>query len=188
MAIDLGKAGEDLEFVRRAVHRDAEGAFPASIALLWAAISAVGFPLMDLAPRAVPWFWAIASPLGFALSVWLGWRAARSAGEVDRREGVRWAVHWLGLLGAIVFAALAVSAGKISWDAFGALVLLLIAVAYFAAAVHLHRSLLPVAGLLAAGYLTVLYVPGRTWTFVGLAVAAALVAIALQGRRRRRVD
>jgi hypothetical protein len=143
---------------------------------------------MDVAPRAVPWFWAIASPLGFALSVWLGGRAARSAGEVDRGEGGRWAAHWLGLLGAIALAALAVFAGKISWDAFGAVVLLLVAVAYFAAAVHLHRSLLLVAAILAAGYLIVLYVPGRTWTFVGLATAGALVAVALLGRRRPRGD
>jgi hypothetical protein len=181
---DIGKAEEDLRFVRRAVRRDAEGGFPGSIALLWAAISAVGFPLMDLAPRAVPWFWAIASPLGLALSVWLGGRAARAAGEVDRGESGRWAAHWLGLLGAIALAVLGVFAGKISWDAFGAVVLLLVAVAYFAAAVHLHRSLGLVAAILAAGYVAVLYLPWRTWTLVGLASAGALVAVALLGRRK----
>jgi hypothetical protein len=186
--MDVAKAGDDLRYVRRAVGRDEAGGFPTSIALLWAALSAVGFPLMDFAPRATPWFWGIASPLGFALSMWLGGRAARAAGEVDRREGARWGAHWLGLLVAIALAVLGAVSGRISWEALGAVVLLLLAVAYHAAAVHLHRSLGLVAAILAAGYLAVLYIPGRTWSLVGAATAAALVTVALLGRRRTRGD
>lgn len=181
---DLSTTRRDLEFVRNAVRRDAAGGFPAPIAALWAAVSLLGFPLADFAPRWAGPFWAIASPLGFALSMWLGARSARSAGAADRREAARWAWHWLGLLVAIGLAALAPLSGSVAWDDFAAGVLLLLAVAWFTAAIHLHRSLLVVAVILAAGYLLVLYVPGPTWTLVGLASAAALAAVAWLGRRR----
>lgn len=188
MTRDLGTTRQDLEFVRKAVHRDAGGGFPTSIALVWAAISLVGFPLIDFAPRLAPTFWAIASPAGFALSLWLGWRGARDAGELDRGESARWGWHWLGLLVAILLAALPAIGGRVAWDAFGAGVLLLAAVAYFTAGIHLHRSLLLVAAILAVGYLVVLYVPGPTWTFVGVAAAAALAGTTLVGRHRRGAD
>ena len=184
MTPDLGAARQDLEFVRKAVHRDAAAGFPAPIGLVWAAISLVGFPLIDFAPRMAAGFWAVASPVGFALSLWLGWRGARMAGEVDRGEAGRWAWHWLGLLAAILLAALSAIGGRITWDAFGAGVLLLVAVAYFTAGIHLHRPLLLVSAILAAGYLAVVYLPGPTWTCVGVAAAAALAGTALLGRRR----
>ena len=185
---DLGTTPQDLAFVRNAVQREQAGPFPTAIALLWAAISLVGFPLIDLAPRATGLFWAIASPAGFLLSVWLGARSARSAGAVDRRAAARWAWHWLGVLAAAFLAALPALAGALTWDAYAAGVLLLIAVAYFTAGVHLHRSLLAVAAILAAGYLAVLYAPGPTWTYVGVATAAALAGTAFVGRRRRGTD
>ena len=188
MTPDIGTARQDLEFVRKAVHRDGADGFPAPIGLVWAAISLVGFPLIDFAPRMAGAFWAIASPLGFALSLWLVWRGARRAGELDRGEAARWAWHWLGLLAAILLAALAAIGGTITWDAFGTGILLLVAVAYFTAGVHLHRSLLIVAAILAAGYLVVLYAPGPTWTYVGVAAAAALAGTALVGRRGRGAD
>jgi hypothetical protein len=181
----LGNAREDLEFVRRAVVRDDAGGFPAPIALLWAVISVVGFPLADFVPRWSAPFWAVAGPLGFGLSVWLGAKSARAAGEVDRREADRWTLHWLGLVGAMALAALAPVAGIARWDDFAALVLLLLAVAYFTAGIHLHRPLLLVAAILAAGYVVVLFAPGPTWTYVGVATAAALTGVALLGRRRR---
>lgn len=177
---------EDLQYVRSAVRRGAAGPFPAAIALLWAAISLAGFALMDFAPRQAPLFWGIAGPAGFLLSLWLGMRSARAAGEEDRAEGRRWAAHWLGLLVAIALAVLAAVAGEASWDAAGATILLLLAIVYYTAGIHLHRALLPVAAILAIGYVFVLYADGRTWTWIGVATAAALVASAFLGGRKRR--
>ena len=185
MSPDLGTTPQDLAFVRQAVQRERSAPFPTAIALLWAGISLVGFPLIDLAPRATPLYWAIASPLGFVLSLWLGARSARHAGAVDRGDAARWAWHWLGVLAAAVLAALPALTGDATWDAYAAGVLLLTAVAYFTAGIHLHRSLLAVAAVLAAGYLAVLYAPGPTWTYVGVAAAAALAGTALLGHRRR---
>lgn len=179
-------AGEDLEYVRKALAREARAPFPRPIALLWAAIALVGFPLFDVAPSAVPVYWTFAGPLGFALSLWLGRRAARAAGLEDRAEAARWSRHWLGLLIAIALVVVASIAGKLGWQTTGSTILLLLAAFYFTAGIHLHRGLLPVAALLGAGYLVVLFLDGRTWTWLGVAVAAALGATAFLGGGDRR--
>jgi hypothetical protein len=72
-----------------------------------------------------------------------------------------------------------------TWTGFGAIVLLLLAVAYFTAGIHLHRGLLPVAGLLVGGFPAVLYLERFAWTALGLLLGAALVAGALPRRARR---
>ncbi len=185
MNAEIHRAEEDLQFVRRAVRRDSGGRLPVAIALLWAVISLVGFGLVDFAPHWVPRFWIVAGPVGFLLSMALGIRASRAAGEEDRAEGKRWAAHWLGLLAAIALSILGRVAGAVSWEGFGATIVLLVAVAYFTAGVHLARPLLAVAAVLAAGYIAVLLVPGHTWTWLGVLTAAALVATSLLDRRPR---
>jgi hypothetical protein len=183
---NLGRAEQDLDYVRRAIHRDAGGGLPVSIALVWAAISLAGFTLLDFAPRRAPAFWAIAAPAGFLASVWLGRRRALADGRRDEAEAGRWLWHWLGLGAAIGLAFLAPVAGVTDWEGLGATILLLLAVAYLTAGVHLHRPLVWVAAVLAAGYLAVLFAPGPKWTVVGLATAAALLAAAgLAGRESR---
>jgi hypothetical protein len=181
---DARQAHDDLQFVRRVVARDAGGAFPLPIAALWAAIAVVGFALVDFAPRQAPLFWVVAGPGGFLASLWLGSRGARRAGEADRGEAFRWGAHWGGLLLAIALSTLAVVAGEASWSGFGATLLLLMGVAYFTAGIHLHRSLLLVAAILAAGYPAVLFLDRYAWTAVGVATAAAMLAGALAGRRK----
>jgi hypothetical protein len=183
-AEEARQAREDLQFVRSAVRRGVAGAFPLPIAVLWAAISVVGFALVDLAPERSPLFWLVAGPGGFLLSIWLGSRSAREAGESDNAEAWRWILHWGGLLAAIALSTLAVVAGDASWSGFGATLLLIVAVAYFTAGIHLHRSLLLVAAILTAGYPAVLFVERWAWSVVGVAVAAALLAGALAGRGR----
>ena len=64
--------------------------------------------------------------------------------------------------------------------------MLLLAANYYGAGVHLHRGLLPVAALLGAGYLAVLFVDGPIWTWVGVATAVALIATGFVSSRRRR--
>lgn len=169
-------AEQDLEFVRRALAREAHAPFPRPVALLWAVIALVGFPLLDFARPWAPRYWAVAGPLGFALSLWLARRAARAAGLEDRAESARWAKHWLGLLLAMALVVGASIAGRLDWNQTGATILLLLALTYYGAGVHLHRGLLPVAALLGAGYLFVLFFDRGTWTWLGAATALALVA------------
>jgi hypothetical protein len=179
-------AGEDLVFVRRALEREARGPFPRSIAFLWAALSLVGFALIDFRPEWAAPFWLIASPVGFGLSIWLGRRAARAAGRTDRAESARWSAHWAGFLGAFALVAVAAGTGKLGWGMAGTMLLLLLAITYYTAGVHLHRGLLPVAALPAGGYLVVLFVEGRHWTWIGAALAAAMIAAAFVGGAGRR--
>ncbi|GMU66611.1 MAG: hypothetical protein AMXMBFR36_28850 [Acidobacteriota bacterium] len=179
-------AGEDLEFVRRALARESRAPFPRSIALLWAGIALVGFPLLDFAREWAPPFWSLAGPVGFGISLWLGGRSARAAGLEDRTEAARWSAHWLGLVIAIGLVVVAAIAGRLDWETTGSTILLLLATTYYGAGVHLHRGLLPVAALLAAGYLLVLFLDGKVWTWIGVATAAALVASSLVPARTRR--
>lgn len=179
-------AEDDLDFVRRAIDRESRGPFPRSVALLWAAVALMGFPLLDFAPERAAPFWSLAGPIGFALSLWLGRRSARAAGVEDRREAARWSAHWVGLLIAIALVVVASIAGRIDGPTTGSTIVLLLAATYYGAGIHLHRGLLPVAALLGAGYLAVLFVDGPVWTGVGVATAAALVATGLVSSRTRR--
>jgi hypothetical protein len=182
---ETSKLEEDLGYVRAAVARMDRSPAPAAIYFLWAAIVCAGFALVDLAPRAVGLYWLAAGPAGFALSMWLGRRAARRAGEVDRAETRRHALHWLGLLGAGGLAVLLVTAGRIDWYGFGAVVVLLSALTYWLAGVHHDRAMLAVGALLGAGYAVVVLLPGPMWTLTGVLIGGALAAAGWSARRGR---
>lgn len=182
----LRSTGEDLEFVRRAIDRESRGPFPRSVALLWAAIALLGFPILDFAPRWAAPFWGLAGPIGFAISLGLGRRSARTAGREDRAEAQRWTAHWIGLLIAVALVVGASIGGRIDGPTTGSTIVLLLAATYYGAGIHLHRGLLPVAALLGAGYLAVLFVDGPIWTWVGVATAAALIATGFVPSRSRR--
>jgi hypothetical protein len=173
----------DLSYVREAVESSDRHPTPASIYLLWAAIGTVGFPILDLAPRYAPWFWLIASPLGLAVSLWLGRRHARRIGQMGRSEGRRHGLHWLGVVLAAALAMPLAVTGRVDGTALGQVILLLVALTYFLAGVHLDRAMLWVSGLLVAGYLALFVVAAWAWTVIGLTLAAGLAACAAAGRR-----
>ena len=175
---------DDLSYVKRALARDENSPFPASIAVLWAAISAVGMPLNDFAPERAGLFWMVAAPVGFLLSIWLGYRGSRAAGESDRREGLRWALHFGVLLLAMLAAALGAAWGAFTGAQMGMIALLVCGVVFLLAGVHLARPLAWVGAVQLAGLPAVLLLPEWRWTLVGAACAVALLAIGLIGRRR----
>jgi membrane protein implicated in regulation of membrane protease activity len=179
------KVHDDLRYVRDALQSADRASSPASIYLLWAAIGAVGFPLADFAPRWVPWFWLVASPLGLVTSLWLGHRQSRREGQLDNREAWRHGLHWLGLLLGAGLAVPLVATGRIDGATIGQVILLLVAIVYFLAGVHLDRALLWVSGLLAVGYLALFVITGWGWTVVGVTMAISLTACALLPRRGR---
>ena len=179
MDITPSPTAEDLRYVKRALERDERSPFPFSIALLWAVICGIGFPVNDLAPGRAGLFWSVAAPLGFVLSCWLGFRSSRRAGALDRRAGRRWAGHF----GALLLAALAVLAGSafggLSGAEAGAAMVLLTGLTYLLAGVHLSPPLAWVGGLLLAGY-PLVFALGLTrwrWTAIGIATAAGLLVV-----------
>ena len=172
---------EDMAYVRAAADRAGSVHVPA-IYILWAAISLCGFTLADVVTDyRLGVYWMIAGPAGFCVSMWLGRRAGSRAGQADRRAGSRWGLHWLGFMAAGILGSALVATGHLSWAGFSSLWVLLVALTYFQAGVHLDRRMLPV-GVAAAGcYLVTLFVPGYGWTAAGVVVAAVLTAQAFLG-------
>jgi len=176
--------GEDLRYVRRLLQPSRPA--PAVIPLLWAALGVPGFALADFAPKAVPIYWAIAGPAGTLLSVWLGYRGAIGAGDLDRTVGIRWTVHWLSVLAVIGLAALTAATGILTFSSLNPVILLILTMAYALAGVHLDHALYWPAAALALTLPAVALLPSYGWTVGGGLVALALAFVALGGRGRRR--
>lgn len=176
---------EDLRYVKRALERDRQAPFPRSIAILWAAICAAGFVLNDVAPQRAGLFWGIASPAGFLLSCWLGYRAARAGGTLDRREGARWALHFATLLAAMAAAAVGVALRAFTGAQMGAVALIVCGVVFLLAGLHLARPLAWVGAFALAALPAVLLLERGRWTIAGALLASALLTAGRVGGRRK---
>lgn len=164
----------DLAYVKTVVDR-AQAPGPAVVWYLWAAIVLAGFALADLAPQRVGLFWLVAGPAGFALSAWLGRRHDRAVGQESAREGMRHMLHWGGMLVAcFLVAPLAIVRGW-SGEAMGQAILLVVALGYWLAGVHLVGALRWVALLVVAGFGITLVAGAYAWTIAGVLVALGLV-------------
>jgi hypothetical protein len=130
----------------------------------------------------VPVYWSIAGPAGFVASAVLGWRHARRRGQVTAAVGRRYMLHWGGMLAATFLTVLMPINRLLPPDALGPAILLILALGYFEAGVHLDRPFLWVGLLMACGYVFVLFVGAYAWTIVGLVVAIALSTAGLRGR------
>jgi hypothetical protein len=119
-------------------------------------------------------YWVVAAPGGFLASAVLGWFHGRQGGS-SAAIGTRQALHWSGLLAAAFLARLLPSDGSA--------ILLVLALGYFLAGVHLDRPMLWVGLLMGGGYVLVLQAPAYAWTAVGIGVAAGLILAGLRPRR-----
>ena len=181
---------DDLDYVRGAMERTGNVHVPA-VYLMWAAICLVGFSMPDFITNgwvgwsynAIGWYWSVMGPVGFAASWWLSARANDRAGQMSRRTGIRWALHWaaFGATG-ILGIALALS-GHVGWEVYGALWVLLLALSYTLAGVHLERRMLTIGLMLGVGYLAILFLPQYGWIAAGALTAIALTAQAFIGGR-----
>ena len=179
---------EDIAFVRAAAERTASVHVPA-IYVIWAVLCLCGFTLVDFAGPGSAWiaiYWMIAAPVGTVLSAWLAKRAHRAAGQADVREGRRWIWHFVGFgaTGALGFGL--VATGQLTWAGVSSIWILLLALTYYLAGLHLDRRLLPIGLVLGAGYIITLVFPAYGFTHVGVLVAIALVTQAFLGARAQR--
>ena len=183
---DTEQIREDIAYVRAVSERSDTGHDPAYY-LLWAAILLGGFMLPDFESTR-PWigtYWLVAAPVGFGVSMWLGIRAGRRIGQADRRRGVRSVWHWLSFMAAGWLGGLLVGSGQLTREGYGAFWVLLLALTYCQAGLHLDRRLAPIGLLLAVGYVMTFFVPGYRWSVTGAVIAAALVAQAFLGAPTR---
>ena len=186
---DERKVRDDLSYVRSALQRaDATAGDPASIYFVWAAITFYGFAIIDFAPKSTGLYWLVAAPLGGVLSAFLGYRSSRTSGQFSKREGWALAMHWGGLLVAVLLIVPLATTEVIAPADFPRLVLLIVALSYFTAGVHLDRRLIPVSLALAACYLLTVFVRELPylWTVTAAVVAASLAVAGLLAAARAR--
>jgi hypothetical protein len=74
--------------------------------------------------------------------------------------------------------------GAIPWPVLSRVFLLIVALAYFLAGVHLERPLKWVGLLMMAGYVGLFFIPAYGWTLVGILVSLSLIVSGLLERRR----
>ncbi len=178
---EMSQLEEDLGYVRRAVQKSEPRPSPRSIYLLWAAILLVGFALMDFRTGAVGLYWMTVAPAGFVISALLGWRHHLRLGQSRRGAGRVPILHWGATMGSIFLAVPLVVTGSVQAEDFGKVALVIMALGYFLAGVHLDRRLMGVGLLIAAGYLMLLILPSFSWTVMGLLLAVALAISAFWG-------
>ena len=183
--IDTQLLKEDIAYVRAAAGRSDSVHIPA-IYLLWAVLCLCGFTLVDfLGPESglIGVYGGLAGPTGMGLSWWLAGKAKSRVGQADRQAGRRWLFHFLGFMTAGLLGFGLVAADHMTWSGLSSLWILLLALTYFLAGLHLESRLLPIGVLLGAGYLITLFLPDYGFTTAGVCVAAALVAQAFLGSR-----
>ena len=76
-----------------------------------------------------------------------------------------------------------IAGGSVALADFGKMVLLIIALAYFLAGVHLERPLIWIGVLMLSGYILLLFNPPYAWTILGLVIAAGLGATGALGAK-----
>jgi hypothetical protein len=183
------KAQEDLRYVRNVLHRaETEVRSPASIYFLWAVISFFGYAIIDYAPEKTGFYWMVAGPLGGVLSGILGHRAGLRSGLDSARDGIREMLHWTTLLvGALLVIPLAAT-GALAPAEIPRIILLLLAVTYFTAGIHLDRRMAPIGIVLAGCYLLTVFARDLPylWTLTAVILAASLVAAGLAAAMRDR--
>ena len=184
---DTDSIKDDIAYVRAVAERTGPGHVPA-IYVLWAVICLCGFPLVDLVGPGsglIGIYWLTAGPVGGLVTWWLAARAGVRDGQADRRTGKRWAGHFVGFFGVGLLGCLLAATGELSWSGLSSLWILLLALTYFLAGLHLDRRLMSVSLILAAGYLFTLYLPEYRFTTAGVLVAVALVVQGIRGTRER---
>ena len=109
--------------------------------------------------------------------------SCRRSGQADHRKGGRWAGHFLGFFAAGLLGCALAATGELSWSGLSSLWILLLALTYVLAGLHLERRLVFIGAVLAGGYLLTLFLPEYRFTTAGVLVALALVVQALRGSR-----
>jgi hypothetical protein len=167
-------AQDDLQFVRQIVQR-AESPYPPALYVLWAAIMLTGGVLGDFRPLSVGRYWLAAAPLGFLASGVIGYRWQRRMGQVSHEAGRNESWHWAAMLGAAALAVLLVVAGRLTPHGLGSVILLLAAVTYVQAGIHLHHRQVWVGLFMALAYVVTLFAEPYEWTIAGILIASALL-------------
>lgn len=177
---------QDLDYVTGALRRNQPGRGVPAVYFIWAAIVLVGFALPDFAPRLAGPFWLVAGPGGGLASWWVGRREARRSGLNDQALARRYTLHWLTSAVAYFLCALPAFAGTAPIQSIVSNFMLIGAVVYTLAGVHLERALIWCGLLMFVAYITlVLANPPYAWTASGVVIALSLLWSGVNIRKQR---
>lgn len=175
---DTTNVQDDLGYVRDVVRRSEHSAFPSAIAYLWAVIGVIGFALIDLDPERVGIYWIVAGPAGFLISMWLGWRQGRAVGQQSARDSRAHIAHWGALLITIFLLTPLIASGSLRGEAIAQVIILILALVYFLASIHMAPALKWAALAMALGYVVTVTMDRFAWTALGVLFAVGLVVSA----------
>jgi hypothetical protein len=181
---DLDRLQEDLGFVRSSVAKAGSHRSGPAVYFLWSALTLAGFVMVDVRPAWVGAYWMIAGPLGGILSAYLGGRHGARIGQINRDINKRYGWHWGAFVAVILLMSLMIGRG-LSLQAFSSIILLMLALSYFLAGIHIDPPLRWTGLIAAAGYVAVLTGASYAWSMAGLALAVTFV---LSGVREARKD
>jgi hypothetical protein len=180
----INELQEDLNFVAASVRRGRYPYQPApGVLLLWALLIPIGFGLADFAPQWCGWFWLVVSPVGGVASVYIGQRSSMRVGMHDTELGWRHAKHWLTMLAVYVLFGATLATGHMDVRSTVPIWLLLTALAYTMAGIHLgqSRSFLHAGIVMFAGYAAMVWLPlPYVWTATGLIISLSFIVAALR--------
>jgi hypothetical protein len=165
----------DLAYVDELLEASRKDLTPRGVYLVWAVIGAVGFVLVDFAHGWLNVYWLAAAPLGSATSCAMAIRHGRKRGQAGSSAGKRQALQWFGLLVSLGLASLLVFMDHLSWEGFGELTLLLVALGFWQSGIYLERKFLWIGLGTGAAFVVLVSSDFRyEWTCLGLVWAAAL--------------
>jgi hypothetical protein len=156
---------------------------PRAILWLWAAITVPGFAIVDVAPERAGLYWLVAGVAGFLLSAWMGARGQRAIGQESAETGRRHMLHWAGMGVAIFLLSFGAEGWGSTPQASSHAILLMVALSYWLAGVHLIPALKWMGVVAAAVYVALAFLEGFAypWTAAGIVIAAGLVVASLGG-------
>ncbi len=185
---NLNELREDLDYVAGAVQRGQSRSVPTILAL-WAVLVPIGFALADFAPRWCGPYWLVAGTLGGVASGFIGRATMMRQGFVDARLGRRHGLHWLAMWAAYILFGASVATGHMDARTTAPIWLLLSAIAYTMAGIHLERdrAYLPSGIIMFLGYVGVVWLPlPYLWTSTGLIVSLSLIVAAVRSTHAAR--
>lgn len=177
----------DIGYVKDLVAKSDRSNSPASFYFIWGVILMAGFSLNDFAPGLVGLFWMIAGLGGGLLSAFLGYRAEVNKGQMDRNLGIKHALHWSGMAIVVLLVFLLASRGFVRGAVIGQIILLVVALGWWTAGIHLDRIFLWLGGIMALGFLGTLFMDRYAWTTMGILLGLVLIVTAMrQGKNNAR--
>ena len=178
---------QDLHYVANAVRRRDRSPGVPAIYFLWAGLTLVGFSLPDFAPEVSGIFWLVACLGGGSLSWYLGYRDSRQHGVRDAELGLRHGLHWLVGGAAFIGVALPMMLGRVDAMASVETYMLVAAVLYALAGVHLERPMLWSGVVMFVAYAVMVIVhPPYAWTLAAIATSLSLAWAGISALRSNR--